>query len=163
METLLRIFQFRSSTVHEEAMLAVGSFSYAIGKMFVKYLPQFAPYIVTGLANYQEWQVCLSTVGVLGDICRNVEDQILPYCDDIMNLLVQNVGKEDVHRTIKPQILSSFGDVALVLGDHFEKYLDTVLRVLKQAMTLSVMSATSGGEQEEALISVHLTCPLLSR
>jgi importin subunit beta-1 len=57
METLLRVFQFRSSTVHEEAMLAVGAFTYAVGKGFVKYLPQFAPYLKMGLTNYLEWQV----------------------------------------------------------------------------------------------------------
>ncbi len=31
-------------------------------------------------------------------------------------------------------------------GDKFDKYLEAVLRVLKQAMQLSVMSAASGGE-----------------
>lgn len=34
METILRIFSGRSATVHEEAMLAVGSFTYALGKQF---------------------------------------------------------------------------------------------------------------------------------
>ncbi|GAX79827.1 hypothetical protein CEUSTIGMA_g7267.t1 [Chlamydomonas eustigma] len=143
METLLRIFQFRSATVHEEAMLAVGSFTYAVGKQFVKYLPQFSQYLKTGLTNYLEWQVCLSTVGVLGDVCRNVEAEILPYCDEIMSLLVVNLGREDVHRNIKPNILSAFGDIALVIGDNFEKYLEAVLRVLKQAMSLSVSSGAS--------------------
>lgn len=60
--------------------------------------------------------MCLSTVGVLGDVCRNVDDGIYPYCDDIMSLLIQNLGREDVHRTIKPQILSTFGDIAIALS-----------------------------------------------
>ncbi len=29
-------------------------------------------------------QVCLSTVGTLGDVARNVEGDLLPYCDEIM-------------------------------------------------------------------------------
>lgn len=49
-------------------------------------------------------QVCLSVVGVLGDLCRNVEEDILPYCDEIMQLLIHNLGSNDVHRTIKPQV-----------------------------------------------------------
>lgn len=49
-------------------------------------------------------QVCLSTVGVLGDLCRNVEVDLLPYCDEIMQLLIHNLGSNDVHRTIKPQV-----------------------------------------------------------
>mmetsp|Transcript_36758 Transcript_36758/g.92846 ORF Transcript_36758/g.92846 Transcript_36758/m.92846 type:complete len:881 (-) Transcript_36758:305-2947(-) len=144
MEKVLHIFNNRSATVHEEAMLAVGAFSYALGKQFTKYLPAFFPYLRVGLTNYQEWQVCLSTVGVLGDICRNVEEGILPHCDEVMSILITNLGREDVHRTIKPQILSSFGDIALVIGDKFDKYLEAVLRVLKQAMALSIQSAQTG-------------------
>ena len=97
------------------------------------------------LMGFCAFQVCLTTVGVLGDLCRNVEDGILPWCDEIMSLLVANLGREDVHRSIKPQILSAFGDIALVVGERFDKYLDAVLRVLKQAMQLSVMSSTSQG------------------
>lgn len=49
-------------------------------------------------------QVCLSTVGVLGDLCRNVETDLLPYCDEIMQLLIHNLSSNEVHRTIKPQV-----------------------------------------------------------
>lgn len=49
-------------------------------------------------------QVCLSTVGVLGDVSRNVETDLLPYCDEIMQLLIHNLGSNDVHRSIKPQV-----------------------------------------------------------
>ena len=69
METLLRIFSFRSATVHEEAMLAIGAFTYALGKQFTKYLQAFAPYIKTGLQNYQEWQVCARGGGGGGVCC----------------------------------------------------------------------------------------------
>lgn len=92
-------------------------------------------------------------MGVLGDVCRNVEEGIFPHCDDIMSILITNLGREDVHRTIKPQILSSFGDVALVIGDKFDKYLEAVMRVLKQAMHLSMVSAQSQGEQRTVVES----------
>lgn len=57
METLLRVFQNRSTSVHEEAMLAVGAFTYACGRQFSKYLPAFYPFLKMGLMNHQEWQV----------------------------------------------------------------------------------------------------------
>lgn len=43
-------------------------------------------------------------MGVLGDLSRNVETDLLPYCDEIMQLLIHNLGSNEVHRTIKPQV-----------------------------------------------------------
>ncbi len=63
--------------------------------------------------------MCSVTVGVLGDICRAIEEQVLPYCDRVMLQLVQNLQSPEVHRNIKPQILSAFGDIALAIGDKF--------------------------------------------
>ena len=60
------------------------------------------------------------TVGVLGDICRAIEDQIFPYCDPIMQTLLQNLQSSDVHRKVKPPILQAFGDLELACGDKFE-------------------------------------------
>jgi importin subunit beta-1 len=88
----------------------------------------------------------LSTVGVLGDVARNVEDDLYPYCDGIMGLLINNLGSHEVHRSIKPQILSAFGDLALVLGDKYEKYLNNVKQLLQQAMQLSMAQASSRDE-----------------
>jgi importin subunit beta-1 len=60
-----------------------------------------------------------------------------------MQLLISNLGSPDVHRSIKPLILSTFGDLALALEDKFERYLDNVKRMLQQAMHLSVVQAQS--------------------
>jgi importin subunit beta-1 len=57
METLLRVFGNHSSSVHEEAMLAVGAFTYACGRQFSKYLQALYPFLKMGLMNHQEWQV----------------------------------------------------------------------------------------------------------
>lgn len=46
------------------------------------------------------------------------------------------------------QILSTFGDLALQLGDSYEKYLETVKRMLNQAMHLSVMQAQTATDDD---------------
>ncbi len=81
----------------------------------------------------QEWQVCQVTVGVLGDVCRAIEEQIAPYTENIMRILLRNLESNDVQRNIKPQILSAFGDMALAIGDRFEVCLPPCLHMLQSA------------------------------
>lgn len=57
MQNLLSIFQQQSNSVHEEAILTVGAFTYACGRAFNKYLQAFYPFLKMGLMNHQEWQV----------------------------------------------------------------------------------------------------------
>jgi hypothetical protein len=150
--------------------------------------------------------VCLTTVGVLTDVCDAVGDELAPYCDEIMGMLIHNLGSNDVHRSIKPQvrvrrerggsgggaavalrnarrltpeqparplwprprldrlnpdlpapqtpatppqILSTFGDLALTLGASFEKYVETVRRMLQQAMQLSAAQAAAAAVDDD--------------
>ena len=47
----------------------------------------------------------------------------------------QNAG---VHKSVKPHILSVFGDVALAIGPFFKNYLEVVLTTLQQATQAQV-------------------------
>lgn len=40
-------------------------------------------------------QVCLAAVGLVCDLCRALMSNILPYCDEIMQLLLENLGVRD--------------------------------------------------------------------
>lgn len=98
----------------------------------------------------------MASVGLVGDICRAVGNKVLVYCDDLMTMLLEilrvneiksylwllyctlpNVlwkfQNNNVHRSVKPQILSVFGDIALAVGTEFKKYLEIVLQTLLQA------------------------------
>ena len=44
----LRVFACHGSTVHEEAMLAIGALAYATGPDFVKYMHEFFKYLEAG-------------------------------------------------------------------------------------------------------------------
>ena len=37
-------------------------------------------------------QVCLAAVGLVCDLCRALMTNILPFCDEIMQLLLENLG-----------------------------------------------------------------------
>jgi len=135
MSLFLGVFAIKSSTVHEDALMAVGAIANAVEGDFVKYLihSDLIKYICIGLTNWEEHTVCSVAVGVVGDICRAIGDKIAPYCDDIINLLLQNLRQTTLNRDVKPAILSCFGDIALAIGGQFEKYLQIVMTVLHQA------------------------------
>ncbi|KAL9225418.1 hypothetical protein vseg_001347 [Gypsophila vaccaria] len=153
MQLFLGVFACRSATVHEEAMLGIGALAYATGPEFLKYMNELYKYLEMGLQNFEEYQVCAVTVGVVGDLCRALEDKILPYCDGIMTHLLKDLSSNQLHRSVKPPIFSCFGDIALAIGENFEKYLLYAMPMLQSAADLS---ANSAGVDDEMLDYTNL-------
>ncbi|XP_013114231.1 importin subunit beta [Stomoxys calcitrans] len=141
MSALLTMFSSSSGKtggVQEDAFLAVSTLVELLGLKFVKYMDAFKPFLYMGLKNHQEYQVCCAAVGLTGDICRALKQLIIPYCDEIMNLLLANLQEPTLHRSVKPQILSAFGDMALSIGGEFVKYLRMTMEMLIVASRLEV-------------------------
>ncbi|XP_060517733.1 importin subunit beta isoform X2 [Cylas formicarius] len=139
MTALLTMFNSnKSGGVQEDALMAVSTLVEVLGEGFIKYMDAFKPFLYLGLKNHQEYQVCVTAVGLTGDIFRALKLKALPYCDEIMTLLLENLGEPTVHRSVKPQILSVFGDIVLSIGSEFKKYLDVVLATLVQASAAQV-------------------------
>jgi len=128
----------KAGGVQEDALLAVSTLVEVLGENFSKYMMAFKPFLAIGLKNHEEYQVCLAAVGLMGDLCRALGKQVLPFCDEIMVMLLENLGNDQVHRSVKPQILSVFGDIALAIGPEFHKYLEVVLNTLQQASQAQV-------------------------
>lgn len=75
-------------------------------------------------------------MGVVGDICRALDGMVLPYCDGIMTHLLKDLSNTMLHRSVKPPIFSCLGDIALAIGEQFEKYLPYVTPMLQGAAEL---------------------------
>lgn len=45
-------------------------------------------------------QVCIVATGVVGDLCRALEQDILPYCQHIMGWLMVNLEGADINRSV---------------------------------------------------------------
>lgn len=55
------------------------------------------------------------------------------FFPQIMTILWSHLVNSKVHRNIKPQILSVFGDIALQIGDQFEPYMADTFSVSSTA------------------------------
>lgn len=138
--------QPKQSVVHEDIFLAIGALCAAVDAHFGLYLDSFAPFLYSALSNPQEHVMCGIAIGLIGDVSRALGDKILPYCDNFMSQLLQNLQSPALERAVKPAILSCFGDIALAINDNFAKYLDVVMGFLSQASGVSY-TAESGYDQ----------------
>lgn len=146
MTLLLQVLSVKNSSCHEECFTAISAISDAIEGDFVKYMAAFEPCLVAGLRNFQAYQICIVAVGTVGDISRNIEEKIQPFCDSIMNALVDDLKDSTIHRSVKPPVLSCFGDIAMAIGGAYKPYLEFSVLMLMQA------SATTVPEEDDDLI-----------
>jgi importin subunit beta-1 len=138
---LLQVLNNQNAVASEEAFMAIGAVASTIDKAFDKYMHDFLPFLIKGLRNYADWQVCSAAVGTAGDICRALENEVLPYCDGIVHCLLEDLQNPALNRQVKPAVLSCFGDIALAIGGSFVKYLPSTLQMLEQAARTKVSDA----------------------
>lgn len=133
--------------LQEEALLLVAALANAVGAGFERFMPHFAPHLQVGLANFEDQQVCLMAVGVVGDLCRALEGKMAAYCDTILETLYGNIVNGAVDRKIKAAIMSCFGDISMAIAGDFEKYLQPVVRMLQQASSTKITDGDGSSEE----------------
>jgi importin subunit beta-1 len=74
------------------------------------------PLVVAAVNQVQHGSTCFAAVGVIGDICRQLQGDSAPYCNEFMDVLLRALTADDVARSVKPAVLSAFNDMALALG-----------------------------------------------
>lgn len=123
----------KQPTVLEDAFIAVGTVIVALEGDFGKYVEAFLPFLGEGLRNHEEHQLCTISVGLVGDLCRSLGENVTQYSQTLVYALFEDLQSPVLNRTVKPPILSSFGDIAMAIGPHFETYLGSAMAVLQQA------------------------------
>ena len=144
-QLLLQVLGLRSTTVHEEAIMCVGAMADALAPPadppagaateaeFIKYMDSFMPHLQQGLGNWEAADVCRAAVGVVGDLCRALQENVAGYCDIIVQKLLEALQAPNLDRAVKPEILAALGDIAMAIGEHFIKYLPFTMTMLMQA------------------------------
>ncbi|THY47692.1 ARM repeat-containing protein [Aureobasidium pullulans] len=126
------------SSVPDTIFAAIGALAGAVEEDFAKYMEAFSPFLYTALANQEEPAICAMAIGLVSDISRALNEKIQPYCDALMNNLLNDLRSSTLGNQFKPAILQCFGDIAQAIGGAFETYLSVVAQVLQQAASISV-------------------------
>ena len=117
----ITIFETKNLALYQDAFLVTGAVADRLESRFERYQEKVHPAIVLGLKNREAYTVCNAAVCTLGDMCRALEGRIFKNCDELMMALLENLQDTSLNRSVKPTVLSCFGDIALALNGNFEK------------------------------------------
>eukprot|EP00040_Diaphanoeca_grandis_P006678 m.38289 g.38289 ORF g.38289 m.38289 type:complete len:903 (-) comp17881_c1_seq1:87-2795(-) len=140
MEIVLKILQNPSGSmqeVKEDALMTIVKLAESLGPTFEKYCSHVQIHIIAGLKNTAEYHACGVCVGLVGDIARAIKIKILPFCDDYVSCLIMACKDADLDRSVKPNILSCFSDIAMGIGPLFEKYYEATSEMLFHASKMA--------------------------
>uniref|UniRef100_A0AC35UBM6 Importin N-terminal domain-containing protein n=1 Tax=Rhabditophanes sp. KR3021 TaxID=114890 RepID=A0AC35UBM6_9BILA len=137
MKSILQIMQRctgkESGGVMEDALLTVSALIESLGRNFAKYLEVFKPFLISALRNVSESVICVAGLGVLTDLCREFERDICPILDEVMHILIEILHSSAVDIYLKPDVLTCFGDIALAIGESFERYFAMSMSLIMEA------------------------------
>ena len=98
MQLLFQVFSNKSTTALEDALMTIGFIAEKMEKSFLRYMPYLQAPLMAGLKNVEEHQLVTVCVGAVGDLCRALGSDILPFCDDIMRLLLELLQSQTLNR-----------------------------------------------------------------
>lgn len=58
-------------------------------------MDNFKPFLLVGLKNRAEYQVCHAAVGLVGDLARSLQGHFTPYAQDVMKVLFEDLSVSD--------------------------------------------------------------------
>ncbi|XP_065178796.1 importin subunit beta-1-like [Sycon ciliatum] len=140
-----------TGAVQEDVLMAVGSLVELLGEQFISFMPELKQYLIVALNARNEHDVCFAAVGIVSDLCRSVGKAALVDCaSEIVSALYAVLQDDTIQKSIKPQVLSVLGDVALCLGTLFNPYYHSLLLILQ-----AVGSAPVDPDDHEYIIELR--------
>lgn len=122
----------------EDAFLGVGAMAYTMKMEFIKYMPRVMQILENTLSNLTSHQVFGVAVGVTGEVCRALDQDLTQFSEPIVHRLLDALSSTTLDRSVKPSIINTFGDIAISMKGNFHIYLVRVMECLRQAAESSV-------------------------
>jgi importin subunit beta-1 len=131
MGLIVRVMSVSSALA--DSLEMISTLSNIVEKGMLKYFPQIKSLFVTAITRVDEYENCAIAISVLGELCRDIGVEILPYCDELIQLLLKALSDPTLNRSVKPPIFHCFGDLAIATGGSFAKYFNHVIPMIQEA------------------------------
>jgi len=153
MQLMLTILQRSQSAAHEDALLVVSLVAEHTKTNFSKYMDALMPFLLRELGNSIASQVCIVALDVVGELSRNLEKQLVPYCNSLFEVLFRDLQNPDLHRDVKPHIFSTFGDIAMAIGGDYQPYLEYSMGFMVEASqaAIAIAQQINEGNDDETI------------
>ena len=122
MGCLLQMFKVPGESrfmVYEDALLAISAVIEKFGTKMTRYVTVLLPVIlVVCFQSPKEATVLKLSLGVVGDLCRALKRDMLPYyphCDDIVRRVMELLNSSDTDQSFNLAAVELFGCMALSL------------------------------------------------
>lgn len=120
----------------EDVLLLVGVLASEMEQDFVRFYSFLLPVLCACIGRHEETAFCMVAVGVVGDLARSLGPLLQPQTDQLMMALLEGLNSSNLHRSVKPHIISAIGDICLAIGSAFQPYLTLTATFLQQAATI---------------------------
>lgn len=126
------------SVLVEDVYLLASAMIISIGSHFECFVDELVPHIANIMlpSPNQDCQLCSIGIGIISDLCSTIPSMAKPHAPLFVQLLLDNLSNNDLHRDLKPASLSCFGDVAHALGPEFLPFVNALMMIIQQAGNL---------------------------
>lgn len=147
MTLLYKILETKGATAYEESWIAIGAVANQIEADFVKYIQPANMRMIETLQRTDEIKVLNVALGALGDIARAIKSRIAPFADTYMQLILSNLVKPTVDRTLRPSMVVCISDIAMAVSGFYDRYLNAVMSVILPMSIQAVENPTQSDQE----------------
>lgn len=123
-----------------EAITGIGYLVAALEDAFLPYAEKIVPGLIYCISCAREPELCKAALVAVGNIASvpGLAKVLQAHIDKIIPTMAATLTAPDIPQELRPVILSTYGEIALFMGDAFQPYLPDLVLVLAQASAVSV-------------------------
>lgn len=121
------------SGIFIEVFMAAGAVCNAVGEGFNRYMGTLADYLLAGLEQWHDAELCSQALALTSAICYALKTDFAPYCDKLVGLFIEHLNRgNELPESLGPLIVNNFADIAFALQGGYMNYLPSVMDNLQR-------------------------------